>query len=194
MVKERFPNWPSQKVESYQLHGLDGYFHQCLVQRVFDFFDKTTLSLKGMAVWQGLVMDSLKFHPGLPCPAFLCPACGLPLKQHHGCFSGGLLAERATCGRLQPLWTTPSRTPMLKEWFEFEKTWRLTYRQYLSGDADICPRTFGYSNWPDDVIDMYEVASGQSFDKPISYFGNWFHNTGMFTLQVNSVIRGTLNG
>jgi hypothetical protein len=33
-----------------------------------------------MGVWQGVAMDSLKFHPGLPCPTLLHPAGGLSLK------------------------------------------------------------------------------------------------------------------
>jgi hypothetical protein len=37
-------------------------------------------------------MDSLKFHPGLPCPIFLHPVDGLP-------------AGQAACGRLLPFWT-----------------------------------------------------------------------------------------
>jgi hypothetical protein len=27
-----------------------------------------------MGVWQGVAIDSLKFHPGLPCPALVRPA------------------------------------------------------------------------------------------------------------------------
>jgi hypothetical protein len=33
-----------------------------------------------MGVWQGVAMDSLKFHLGLPCPTFLHPAGRLSLK------------------------------------------------------------------------------------------------------------------
>jgi hypothetical protein len=29
-----------------------------------------------MGVWQRVAMDSLKFHPGLPCPTLLRPAGG----------------------------------------------------------------------------------------------------------------------
>jgi hypothetical protein len=32
-----------------------------------------------MALWQGVAMDSLNFHPGLPCPTLLHPAGGPPL-------------------------------------------------------------------------------------------------------------------
>jgi hypothetical protein len=57
-----------------------------------------------MGVWHGVAMDSLKFHPSLPCPTLLRPAGGPPLKWQ---------ARRA--GGLQPSSTplgTPRRTPM----------------------------------------------------------------------------------
>jgi hypothetical protein len=67
-----------------------------------------------IGVWQGLAMDSLKFHVGPPWPTFLRPADELPLKRPHGCYRGGPRAGRAACGRLLPLWTPqpPGRTPM----------------------------------------------------------------------------------
>jgi hypothetical protein len=34
-----------------------------------------------IAVWQGVAMDSLKFHPGLPCLNLSRPADGPPLKR-----------------------------------------------------------------------------------------------------------------
>jgi hypothetical protein len=37
-------------------------------------------------------MDSLKFHPGLPCPTLLRPAGGLPPKWPYSHFWGGLPA------------------------------------------------------------------------------------------------------
>jgi hypothetical protein len=37
-----------------------------------------------MGVWQVAAMDSLKFHPGLPCPTLLCPVGEPPLKQPYG--------------------------------------------------------------------------------------------------------------
>jgi hypothetical protein len=33
-----------------------------------------------MEVWQEVAMDSLKFHPGPPCPTILRPVDGPPLK------------------------------------------------------------------------------------------------------------------
>jgi hypothetical protein len=56
-------------------------------------------------VWQGLAMESLKFHPGQPCPTFLRPAGGLPLKRPYGPFWGGPAAGRVACGRILPFWT-----------------------------------------------------------------------------------------
>jgi hypothetical protein len=34
-----------------------------------------------MGVWKGVAMDSLKFHPGLPCPTLLCPVSGVARLQ-----------------------------------------------------------------------------------------------------------------
>jgi len=39
-----------------------------------------------MGVWQGLAMESLKFHPGLLCPTLVCPAGGPSLKRPCGHF------------------------------------------------------------------------------------------------------------
>jgi hypothetical protein len=61
---------------------------------------------KFMDLWQKLAMDSLKFHPGPPCPTLLHPAGGLPAAVFYHC-------GRAAC--MQPLDTpldTPRRTPM----------------------------------------------------------------------------------
>jgi hypothetical protein len=41
-----------------------------------------------MGVWQGVAMDSLKYHQGPPCPTLLRPAGGPPLKQPYGHFRG----------------------------------------------------------------------------------------------------------
>jgi hypothetical protein len=43
-----------------------------------------------MGIWQGVAMDSPKFHPGLPCLTLLHLADRPPLKQPHGCFRVGL--------------------------------------------------------------------------------------------------------
>jgi hypothetical protein len=45
-----------------------------------------------MGVWQGVAMDSLKFHPGPPFPTLLCPVGGPPTR-------------RAACGRFLLPWT-----------------------------------------------------------------------------------------
>jgi hypothetical protein len=42
-----------------------------------------------MGVWQGVAMDSLKFHPGPPCQTLLIPAGGSPLKLPYNCFRSG---------------------------------------------------------------------------------------------------------
>jgi hypothetical protein len=54
-----------------------------------------------MGVWQGVAMDSLKFHPGPPCPTLLRPAGGPPLKRPHVCFRGGSPTVQ-TAGGLRP--------------------------------------------------------------------------------------------
>jgi hypothetical protein len=56
----------------------------------------------GKSVVQVVAMDSLKFHPGPPCPTLLCPAGGPSLKQPLGYFRGGQSAGRAACSRLLP--------------------------------------------------------------------------------------------
>jgi hypothetical protein len=50
-----------------------------------------------MGVWQGVAMDSLKYHLGPPCPTLLCPAGGPPLKRLYG---GGPPTGHTACGRL----------------------------------------------------------------------------------------------
>jgi hypothetical protein len=59
---------------------------------------------KAMGVWQGVAMDYLKFHPGLPCPSLQRPAGRPPLKRPYGRLKGGLPTGRVDCGRLLPLW------------------------------------------------------------------------------------------
>jgi hypothetical protein len=44
---------------------------------------------KHMGVWQGVAMDSLKFHSGPLCPTLLCPAVGPPHKRPYSRFKGG---------------------------------------------------------------------------------------------------------
>jgi hypothetical protein len=60
--------------------------------------------LGAMGAWQGVAMDSLKFHPGPPCPTLLCPAGGPSLKRPYGRFRGDPHAGQAACGRLLPSW------------------------------------------------------------------------------------------
>jgi hypothetical protein len=63
-------------------------------------------SVRGtMGVWQGVVMDSLKLGPGLPCPTFLYHAGGSLLKRPYGRFRGSPPAGWPACALLVPLWT-----------------------------------------------------------------------------------------
>jgi hypothetical protein len=74
---------------------------------VFEFVGETDLSclLLGMGVWEGVAMNSLKFHPRLLCPTLLRPACGPPLKQpYRG--AGGMWSSSTHLD-------TPLRTPLL---------------------------------------------------------------------------------
>jgi hypothetical protein len=71
----------------------------------------STLS-SGMSLWQGVAMDSLRFHPGLLCPTFLHPAGGPLLRPRLQLFQGWP-ANRV--GSMRPTSTpldTPRRTPM----------------------------------------------------------------------------------
>jgi hypothetical protein len=61
--------------------------------------------LQPIGVWQGVAMDSPKYHYGPPCPTLLCPAGEPSLTQPYGCFRGGRLVGWATCGYLSPSWT-----------------------------------------------------------------------------------------
>jgi hypothetical protein len=59
---------------------------------------------KGMGVWQGVAMDSLKFHLGPPCPTLLRLMGGPLLKRPYGYFRG--------CLPTSILLDTQRRTPM----------------------------------------------------------------------------------
>jgi hypothetical protein len=60
-----------------------------------------------MGVWQGVAIDSLKFHPGLPCLTFLLPMGLMALQPYSRFRSDPLIgvASPQACGRLQPFWT-----------------------------------------------------------------------------------------
>jgi hypothetical protein len=66
---------------------------------------KSPVLLLVMGVWQGVGMDSLKFHSGLPCPTLLRPAGRQPLKRIYSHFRGGLPTGWAACSHLLPIWT-----------------------------------------------------------------------------------------
>jgi hypothetical protein len=75
-----------------------------------------TPKTSNMGVWQGVAMDSPKFHPGLPCPTLLCPVGGPPLKRPYQdstawgiqggrrCAAGGVPAGRRRVGHGGPGW------------------------------------------------------------------------------------------
>jgi hypothetical protein len=65
--------------------------------------DETTFC--ALDIWHGVAMDSLKIHPGLPCPTLLCPEGGPPPKWPLCCFRGGSFTGRVACRRLLPFWT-----------------------------------------------------------------------------------------
>jgi hypothetical protein len=50
-------------------------------------------------------MDFLKFHLGLPCPAFPCPAGRPPLKRPYGSFRDCSPTDQVAYDHLLPLWT-----------------------------------------------------------------------------------------
>jgi hypothetical protein len=50
---------------------------------------------RSMGVWQGVTMDSQKFHP----------AGGPPLKRPYSLIMGGPSIRQVACSRLLPLWT-----------------------------------------------------------------------------------------
>jgi hypothetical protein len=54
---------------------------------------------------QGVAIDDLKQHLGLPWPTLLRPAGGPPLNRSYSRFKVGLPAGRVVCGRLLPPWT-----------------------------------------------------------------------------------------
>jgi hypothetical protein len=57
-----------------------------------------------MGVWQGVAMDSLKFHLGLPCPTLLRPVGGPPLNRQYSRLRGGPPTGQMACGHLLPCW------------------------------------------------------------------------------------------
>jgi hypothetical protein len=58
-----------------------------------------------MVVWQGVAMDYLKYHLGLPCPTLLRPAAGPVLKQPYSRYRGGPPARRVACSHFLRLLT-----------------------------------------------------------------------------------------
>lgn len=63
-----------------------------LFQYYFPYHSVTSRDIAsawGMAVWQGVTMDFLKFHPGPPWPILLSPVGGPSLKRPYDHFRGG---------------------------------------------------------------------------------------------------------
>jgi hypothetical protein len=56
-----------------------------------------------IGVWQGVAMDSLKFHLGLPRPTLLRPADRPPLIRTYGRFRSVPPARRAARSRFLPV-------------------------------------------------------------------------------------------
>jgi hypothetical protein len=95
----------------------DSEMTRCFIQMIG--FNLIGISHKhNISIWEGMAMDSLKFHLGLPCPTLLqpaggSPAAGPPLKRPYGCFSGGLPAGWAACRPCSTPLDTQRRKPML---------------------------------------------------------------------------------
>jgi hypothetical protein len=71
--------------------------------------ERLPVSLRGSPwirpVREGVSTDSLKFHPGPPCPTLLRPAGGPPPKRPYGHLGVCPPAGRAACGCLLSPWT-----------------------------------------------------------------------------------------
>jgi hypothetical protein len=65
----------------------------------------TNVRMRSMGVWQGVPMDSLKFHLGPPYLNLLRPAGEPPLNRPYGHFRGGPPIGREAYDRILPLWT-----------------------------------------------------------------------------------------
>jgi hypothetical protein len=86
-----------------------GRLPQCIYKH-YNYYKLAMLVCIG--VWQGVAMDSLKFHPSLPCPTLYALRAGHPKNGLTDVFRGGSPAGQAVCGRLLPLKTPARRTPM----------------------------------------------------------------------------------
>jgi hypothetical protein len=69
------------------------------------------LTFPSMGVWQGVTMESLKFHPGLPCPTLLRPVDGPHLKRPYSHFRRPAALLSSTLLDTVRLWTFPSSYP-----------------------------------------------------------------------------------
>jgi hypothetical protein len=55
-----------------------------------------------MGVWQGVAMDSLKFHQGLPCPTFYALRAGHPYNRFRGGLPTGRVAHATRRTPMKP--------------------------------------------------------------------------------------------
>jgi hypothetical protein len=75
---------------------------------------------KTMGVWQGVAMDSLKYHRGPPDPSTSCGRATTETAYSH--FMGGPPAGRAACGCLLPVWTPHAMYACAKDFTSYEFT------------------------------------------------------------------------
>jgi hypothetical protein len=75
-----------------------------IIGQIVEIEGGTEIGRRDVGVWQGVAMDSLKFHPGSPCPTLLRPADGPSLRWSYECFRGGPPVGRMACGHLLALW------------------------------------------------------------------------------------------
>jgi hypothetical protein len=93
-----------------------------------------------MGVWQGVALDSLKFHPSLPCHTQQRPAGGPPLKRPYVCFRGGLRLSST------PL-DTPRRTSMVFFTFKSSSLFSSPEREQRDGNNGMKSSPKPKANW-----------------------------------------------
>jgi hypothetical protein len=93
-----------------------------------------------IGVWQGVAMDSLKLHPGPPCPTLLRPAVAPPPKRPYDRFGAGPPAERAACGRF----LSPSIPHVVRAWFPLDRMRCAS----LETPRLVCAKLILVSDWP----------------------------------------------
>jgi hypothetical protein len=79
--KSKFVRFSAKKIIRFRGPDVKNERPEEIEKTTADILSLFATDLKCMDVWQGVAIDSLKFHPGLPCPTFPCPAGGPPLKR-----------------------------------------------------------------------------------------------------------------